>query len=298
MLSDRPYMRDDYPRRGRTALTWLLSGIGAGFILEAVFERMFASVAFTEWFQLTFNGLSHGLIWQLVSYSFIHPLEERVLSVLLVGANLFCLYFLGREMESLLGARRFLVLYFGAVVLGAACWLAVNFRFGGVLTGAWPGILGCLTMYACLNPDEEKRVLIMFALPVTIRPKYLVWFFIAVDVCGVAFWELRGETMPLQIAPSAHLGGILAGYIYFYFVHKREWRNPDGRTDIELPRWMRKSRKAPTAPAKYQVNLTTPQDLKAEVDRILDKINSQGFASLTPEEKRLLDDARDQLSHN
>jgi len=32
------------------------------------------------------------------------------------------------------------------------------------------------------------------------------------------------------------------------------------------------------------------------VDRILDKINSKGFGALTPEEKRLLDDAREQLS--
>mgnify|MGYP006139679347 CR=1 FL=1 len=35
---------------------------------------------------------------------------------------------------------------------------------------------------------------------------------------------------------------------------------------------------------------------RTEVDRILDKINSQGFASLTPDEKRVLDDAKDLLS--
>jgi hypothetical protein len=32
------------------------------------------------------------------------------------------------------------------------------------------------------------------------------------------------------------------------------------------------------------------------VDRILDKINSHGFSALTPEEKRILDDAKDMLS--
>ena len=35
---------------------------------------------------------------------------------------------------------------------------------------------------------------------------------------------------------------------------------------------------------------------QAEVDRILDKINSHGFGALTPEEKRILDDAKDLLS--
>ena len=35
---------------------------------------------------------------------------------------------------------------------------------------------------------------------------------------------------------------------------------------------------------------------RVEVDRILDKINSEGFASLTQEEKHLLDNAKDMLS--
>jgi hypothetical protein len=34
------------------------------------------------------------------------------------------------------------------------------------------------------------------------------------------------------------------------------------------------------------------------VDRILDKINSHGFGSLSPEEKRLLDEAKDLLSRH
>jgi hypothetical protein len=44
------------------------------------------------------------------------------------------------------------------------------------------------------------------------------------------------------------------------------------------------------------VNLTEREHLKLEVDRILDKINSKGFGSLTPEERKTLDEARDMLS--
>ena len=50
------------------------------------------------------------------------------------------------------------------------------------------------------------------------------------------------------------------------------------------------------SPANYKVNLTTRGDLRAEVDRILDKINSSGFGALTAEEKRVLDEARDLMS--
>ena len=42
--------------------------------------------------------------------------------------------------------------------------------------------------------------------------------------------------------------------------------------------------------------LGSREGLRAEVDRILDKINSQGFGALTADEKRLLDDAHDLLS--
>jgi membrane associated rhomboid family serine protease len=297
MLSDRNTMRDDYPGARRGALTWLLSAIAAGFILVAAFERLFMSAAFTDWLQLTFSGLQKWHLWQLVSYSFIHPVAD-IPSVFVVVFNLMCLYLLGREMESLLGTRHFLALYFGAVLLGAVAWLTVNYRFGGVLMGAWPGIAGCLTLFACLNPSQEIRMLFLFV-PVTIKPKYLVWFIAAVDVGGLVIWEIRGQVSPLGYAHSAHLGGMLAGYLYYRLVHQREWLNPDGRSAIELPRWFRKSRKAAAvSPAKFKVNLTNREDLKTEVDRILDKINSEGFNALTPEEKQLLDEARDQLSHN
>jgi hypothetical protein len=65
---------------------------------------------------------------------------------------------------------------------------------------------------------------------------------------------------------------------------------------IELPRWFRR-RKKDGAP-RFQVNLTNRNDLRVEVDRILDKINSEGFGALTQEEKRLLDEARDLLSRH
>jgi hypothetical protein len=75
--------------------------------------------------------------------------------------------------------------------------------------------------------------------------------------------------------------------------------NPFGRAwgaDIELPRWFRLRKKA--AAPRFQVNLTNRTDLRAEVDRILDKINSEGFGALNEEEKRLLDEARDLLGRH
>lgn len=107
--------------------------------------------------------------------------------------------------------------------------------------------------------------------------------------------------MPFDItmASSAHLGGMLTGLLYYRFVHNASWFNPEDRPDVELPRWIKRAKKS--APlATFDVNLPPPpssrEDIRAEVDRILDKINSQGFAALTAEEKRVLDEAKDVLS--
>ncbi|MBT7304031.1 MAG: hypothetical protein HN849_31145, partial [Victivallales bacterium] len=42
-------------------------------------------------------------------------------------------------------------------------------------------------------------------------------------------------------------------------------------------------------------NTGLPPDWEAQTDRILDKIGSQGINSLTPEERQLLEQARDRL---
>ena len=60
--------------------------------------------------------------------------------------------------------------------------------------------------------------------------------------------------------------------------------------------WMKNAQKSGAPAPSYKVNIGNRENLRAEVDRILDKINSQGFGALTAEEKRILDEARDLLS--
>ena len=112
---------------------------------------------------------------------------------------------------------------------------------------------------------------------------------------GVAFGVLV-ILLPRWV-PGMSRGFYAVGWLFFRFVYQREWREPDRVSTIELPRWFRRAKAAPTTPT-YHVNVTPPsrEDLRAEVDRILDKINSQGFGVLTPEEKRRLDEAKNLLS--
>lgn len=287
-------MRDSYPRTTRSALVWILSATIAGFILANVFERLFLTVQFTEVFGLSVDDIKQGHLWQFLTYAFVHK-PGTPMDVLVFCFNLLCLYLLGRDLESFLGSKRFTWLYLCGVVAGGLAWAAVNARFGGQLMGAWPGIAALFALFACLNANQRIPLLILFVFPVTLKPKYLAWAAVIYDVCGLIFLEIpRGDDRFGY--HSAHLAGMLVGYLYFRLVHEREWRTPDGLAEIELPKWLRKKQQnADVAAPVYKVNFDR-ETLRAEVDRILDKINSEGFAALTHDEKQLLDDAKDLLS--
>jgi membrane associated rhomboid family serine protease len=293
MLSDRSYMRDSYGRTTTSTLTWMLCALTAGFLIQTVFERAFESAHFNELTGLTVGGVKSAWLWIFATYPLLHA------NVLHWLGSLVTIYFIGRELLPLMGERRFAWFSVFSAVCGALVWLLVHFTRGGTLIGATPISCGLLMLFACLYPNRPMTFLFFF-FPVTVKPKHLAWAVAGLSTIGLAVSEIPGDRFGLNITHSAHLGGMLAALLYYRFVHLREWRTPDGRADIELPRWLSKTAKATAteAPAKYTVNVTATnrESLKAQVDRILDKINSEGFAALTAEEKRLLDEARDQIS--
>jgi hypothetical protein len=144
--------------------------------------------------------------------------------------------------------------------------------------------------------------LLFFVFPVTVKPKHIAASLVGLDVFVLLVYELPGAKLPfdMNMASSAHLGGMLTGLLYHRFVHSAAWFNPEDRADMELPRWIKRARKAKVPVPESEVSAVPPpysrEDIRAEVDRILDKINSQGFAALSAEEKRILDEARDLLS--
>lgn len=295
MLSDRSYMRDSYGRTTTSILTWTLCALTAGFLIQIVFSRAFESGQFNNFASFTADGLTRGWVWTFVTYPLLHD------NVLYWLANAVTLYFLGRELLPLLGERRFAWFIFAAATLGALAWTPAHLNTTDSLTGATSISCAFLMLFACLHPNRRVSFLLLF-FPVTVRPKYVAWTVLALSAIGLVANEIPGDRLNLSIAHSAHLGGMLAALLYYRFVHLREWRTPDGRAEIELPQWLKKSAKTSAAekPAKYTVNVSTASraDIRAEVDRILDKINSEGFASLTADEKRLLDQARNQITRH
>jgi len=312
MFSERRYARydNDYDRRPTTALVWLLCALAAGYVIELVFVRLILGVDTIPFDTAPFNviafspnALRHFHLWTLVSYTLLHDINPLHLLV-----NGLVIYFMGREVLPLLGNKRFTAFTLAAAAGGALLWFAVSYIAPAHtrLIGASAIAVALVILFACFNPNTPITILLFFIIPVSIRPKYIAAIVIALDVLGLVFSEIPGHEGALSVAYSAHLGGALVAFGYYFLVHRREWRNPDGATASLLPEWMRgKKKPAAIAAPKYKVNMTsasasTPapsrEDLRAEVDRILDKINSHGFASLTDDEKRTLDSAKDMLS--
>jgi membrane associated rhomboid family serine protease len=285
-------MRGEYPRGTTSAVIWLISVLIAAFVLELVLLSPWLGASGPELvakFPLTIDNLQHWRLWTLLTHSLLHS-TANPLHILF---TILGLVFIGRELEAQLGARRLLGLYAGAILLSGLCWTAVNWTHGGAHIGAGSALFAFLVVLAGLQPNQE---LTLFFFPVSFRIRHIVYALLAVDLLCLVLYELGGAPVPLGLTPSAHLGGMLAGWIYFRYLHASNgW---DRAPTLEWPKWLRRApRPAAAKPPAAPSRKSSPQ-LRAEVDRILDKINSHGFGALTDEEKRLLDEAKDLLSRH
>jgi membrane associated rhomboid family serine protease len=291
MLSDRSYMHDDFPRERTSAYIWMVSVIGAAFILELVVLSPLwpAGRVLVDNLVLSTSVWRGGQVWELLTHALIHD-NTRPFHILFV---LCSIYFLGRELNPLLGSRRLWAVFAGSIVTGAVVWSGLHWFTGGIYFGASAGVLGLFVVLACVFPDHQISFLLI---PASLRPRTLVWFLVGLELVGLVLYEVRGAQAPLGLAPSAHLGGMLAGWIYYRFFHAAGgW---DRAPSFQLPAWLQRRARPKAKSPGARVNLNERSGLRSEVDRILDKINSQGFGSLTSEEKRVLDEARDLLSRH
>jgi membrane associated rhomboid family serine protease len=163
------------------------------------------------YFSLIPASVTHGLIWQVVTYSFLHGGIWHLL------INMLTLWMFGSQEEQDWGSRRFLEFYVFCVVGAALVTICVAYIGWGMTpetatVGASGGIYGLLLAYGMLYGDRE---LFLFPIPVAIKAKYLVGILIFIVLIS-AFQPSQGG-----VANFAHLGGLLFGFIYLKLLPRR-----------------------------------------------------------------------------
>ena len=229
----------------------------AGVYLLRTILGLMAPVAdnyFLAYFGLSGVGVTHGMIWQLVTYSFLHGGLWHLL------LNMLTLWMFGSQEEQDWGSRRFLEYYFFCVIGAALVTVGVAYTGFGMnpLTrtiGASGGIYGLLIAYGMLYVYRE---LFLFPIPILIKAKYLVAILIFIVL--ISTFQPAGG-----VANFAHLGGLFFGFLYLKLLPRRGLGYATSERYFGLRnsyyRWKRKR-----AAKKFEVYMRKQHDRKITFD--------------------------------
>ena len=249
-----------------------------------------------------------GRWWTAITYMFVHA------GIWHLAANMYALYLFGPRLEHSWGYKKFVWFYLVCGLGGVACDM-LFIRSGG-LVGASAGVFGVMTAYAMQWPDDE--VYLMFVLPMRVRTLVvgLCVFNLVLGFLGSGV--SASGSVATNVAYFAHLGGIVAAYIYVRMatatgmdqVRQRVANLPDAdEPPRAIPRNLPRRERGDEvddivakskAIAAKRVSALTPmgrrREAKAEeLNRVLDKISQHGIESLTSDERKVLEEMSKRL---
>lgn len=272
-------MRQNLTPRLKCITDFLILSLIVSFIFQSILKLFGVDLSILRSFGFSLESVMSGLVWTFFSYSFLH---EGPLHLLF---NILGIHFISRNIEYSLTRDSYIMLFLLSVLFGSITWLAFNLD-GGFLIGTSAFVMASLTRFCLMRPDNPITFLLFFVLPLSLKPRYLLLGVVGLELYGFIFSELQNTS---NIAHSAHLGGMIAGFILSTSFGK----------SIVLPKFSFKPSKTKSSNQKSAVSVTdysidseVTDDLEIQVDKILDKINEKGFGSLTDREKSLLEKAK------
>ena len=240
------------------AIKTLISINFAIFILQSIssseimFFSNFGLVPKLVWSQLK--------IWQPFTYMFFHGDIWHVL------INMFVLWMFGSELERAWGKKNFLHFYFITGVGSGLGTMLFGLQSMIPIVGASGAIYGVLLAYGVIFPN---RTVYLYG----IIPIKSIWFVIGIG--AIAFFSSFNNFT--NISHLTHFFGMIIGYLYLKRpVHFREL-------------WFSVSKKV----LEYRIQnqekeISRSVEMERDLNSILDKINREGFKSLTKEEEERL----------
>ena len=185
-----------------------------------------------KWFALHTWQSTWFKPWQIITHMFMHGDFGHLFF------NMFALWMFGSVLESLWGAKRFVIFYFAAGFGAALAHLIFMyygfqpianlfnqlssqeqlqlidsplFKLNEPTYGASGAVFGCLAAFGYLFPDSE--LYIWGVLPV--KAKWMVLGYAAVELY-LAVQNSAGD----NVAHVAHLGGAVVGFILVFYWNK------------------------------------------------------------------------------
>lgn len=211
-----PVEMDSDPINQRPWGTWLIAALITAVSIASFFHlepivRDFGLIPADAW-------RDHGLT--LLSSFFLHA------DIFHLAGNLYFLIIFGRHVEDYLGHWRWLLLLFAATLVGDACLILMTPRSTIPCIGASGGISGLLAFYALRFP--HARLGILFGYSFLFRwiqfPAWSVLLLWLLFQCLGAYEEIAGIG---RVASLAHLGGALAGFLFWL-----AWRKLDAPAPV------------------------------------------------------------------
>jgi membrane associated rhomboid family serine protease len=173
-------------------------------IVVFVAESVAPSVGLQGFFDLRPRSVFAGFeVWRIVTYMFLHGGLFHILF------NMLALWMFGVELERMWGSRYFTKYYFVCGVGGALTMLVLSlvpgldWMYDVPTLGASGAVYGILLAFALYFPNTP--IVLFFVFPVPARYAVMIMGGIAL----LSSMEASGG-----IAHGAHLGGLIAGYLY------------------------------------------------------------------------------------
>lgn len=234
--------------------------------------------------------------YQLFTYGWLHDTEN---SLVHITFNMLTLFFFGPHVERLLITKtRFWQFYLGSMVFAGLGWVIAQQPWFPHTPKALPaefafciGASGAITavfVYSVLR-DPHRTLLYSMIFPL---PAWVVGLLsIGTDVARMISAPQFGN-----IAYACHLAGALSGFLMYKFDwclgdllplggFSRVWKRVNGpRVRLHRP-----------SVDHDEESADWEEDMTSRVDEILAKISATGEASLTKEERRILQNASRQL---
>jgi len=194
--------------------TLLFANVSA-FVLQGLARKLFPGFPLEHYLALSLPGLREGFLWQLLTFQFLHG------GILHLVLNCWGIYVFGHAVEQALGRRRMLKVYLLSGALGGGVHVLGSLLFPshfGVITafgvasyvpvvGSSAGLFGLMAVVATLHPTQDLKVLLFFVFPITVSARVLLGVCAGISVLGILLTRSN-------VAHGAHLGGIIAGFLY------------------------------------------------------------------------------------